>query len=446
MATNKHNKPDIIVQTGNFMAPYKYHDNKHREHVTFDDMIPTMFNLEVKYKNMEDYLDAIDSLIQRYLDHKTDPDILSGLKSISNYNFIASDKNKTILIKVNQNDHITSEFPISDIFRVYMNALIYRVMSYEELLENLATTSGKNETGTGTLKLKDINNESDTCHQSGMNNRKELKKQEEQYNREVNKDMEKNREQWEEIVRQAENQRDITNESNDNLVRQADESNDITSESLTDPATISGDPDIQVKLDVIEDLLSDIRDNLKDQERKRLYINPTENTDEKKLNNIIKKSDNIATKAGNNKFNSTSFATMSGKSAISLISWDENQVTALFLGDPSILIKASFDKNNEIIATVQTDLDKLSKQDLFVQVIDSRGLDASVIIDDKSHVVVEIKQKDIKVEDSLPMIAQMAVLVYQLKTISEEDLIDIENNMDIFIADHTLAEAGWEKL
>ena len=63
-----------------------------------------------------------------------------------------------------------------------------------------------------------------------MYNRKELKKQEDQYNREVNEDMEKNREQWEEIVRQAENQRDI--------------SNDITSESLTDPAIISGDPDI----------------------------------------------------------------------------------------------------------------------------------------------------------------------------------------------------------
>ena len=97
-------------------------------------------------------------------------------------------------------------------------------------------------------------------------------------------------------------------------------------------------------------------------------------------------------------------------------------------------------------------MDKLSKQDLFVQVIDSRGLDASVIIDDKSHVVVEIKSKDpkdpnsMKVEDSLPMIAHMAVLVYQLKTISEEDLIDIENNMDIFIGDHILAEAGWEKL
>lgn len=132
------------------MAPYKYHDNKHREHVTFDDMIPTMFNLEVKYKNMEDYLDATDSLIQRYLDHKTDPDILSGIKSISNYNFIASDKDKTILIKVNLNDHITSRFPISDILRVYMNALIYRVMSYEELLERL------NETGT--LQLKDL------CH------------------------------------------------------------------------------------------------------------------------------------------------------------------------------------------------------------------------------------------------------------------------------------------
>lgn len=435
MATNKHNKPDITVQTGNFIAPYKYHENKHREHVTFDDMIPTMFNLEVKYKNMEDYLDATDSLIQRYLDHKTDPDILSGIKSISNYNFIASDKNKTILIKVNLNDHITSDFPISDILRVYLATSIYKVMTYEELLENLATTSGKNETGTGTLKLKDINNKRGI--QNNIDIRKELKKQEAQYNREVNKDMEKNREQWEEIVRQAENQRDI--------------SNDITSESLTDLATISGDPDIQIKLDVIEDLLSDIRDNLKEQERKRLYINPIEDTDEKKLNNIVKKSEN-------NKFNSTSFATMSGKSAISLISWDENQVTALFLGDPSVLIKAFFNKKDEIIATVQTDIcyqssmDKLSKQDLFVQVIDSRGLDASVIIDDKSHVVVEIKSKDpkdpnsIKVEDSLPMIAQMAVLVYQLKTISEEDLIDIENNMNIFIADHTLAEAGWERL
>lgn len=72
-----------------------------------------------------------------------------------------------------------------------------------------------------------------------MNNRKELKKQEDQYNREVNEDMEKNREQWEEIVRQAENQRDINNKSNDNLVRQADDN-----ESLTDPAIISGDPDI----------------------------------------------------------------------------------------------------------------------------------------------------------------------------------------------------------
>ena len=437
MATNKHNKPDITIQTGNFIAPYKYHENKHREHVTFDDMIPTMFNLEVKYKNMEDYLDAIDSLIQRYLDHKMDPDVQSGIKSISNYNFIASDKNKTILIKVNLNDHITSEFPISDIFRVYMNALIYRVMTYEELLENLATTSGKNETGT--LQLKNIDNESDTCHQSGMYNRKELKKQEDQYNREVNEDMEKNREQWEEIVRQAENQRDINNKSNDNLVRQADDN-----ESLTDPAIISGDPDIQIKLDVIEDLLSDIRDNLKDQERKRLYINPTTDTDEKKLKNIV-------TTRENNVFNSTS-------KAISLISWNENQVTALFLGDPLILIKAFFNKKDEIIATVQTDIcyqssmDKLSKQDLFVQVIDSRGLDASVIIDDKNHVVVEIKSKDpkdpnsMKVEDSLPMIAQMAVLVYQLKTISEEDLIDIENNMDIFIGDHILAEAGWEKL
>ena len=187
MATNKHNKPDITVQTGNFMAPHRYPDNKHREHVTFDDMIPTMFNLEVKYKNIEDYLDAIDSLIQRYQDHKTDPDILSGLKSIGNYNFIANDENRTILIKVNQNDHITAGFPISDIFRVYMDALIYRVMSYDELLERL------NETGT--LQLKNV------CHQNDI--RKELKKQEEQYNREVSKDMKKNRDQWEEIMRQA---------------------------------------------------------------------------------------------------------------------------------------------------------------------------------------------------------------------------------------------------
>lgn len=403
MATNKHKRPDITVQTGNFIAPYRYLGNKHREHVTFDDMIPTMFNLEVKYKNIEDYLDAIDSLIQRYQDHKTDPDILSGLKSISNYNFIANDENRTILIKVNQNDHITSGFPISDILRVYMDALIYRVMSYDELLENLATTSGKNrtETETRTLQLKDVDN------------RKELKKQEEQYNREVNADMEKNRDQWEEIMNLAENH----------------------NESLTDPATISGDPaDIQIKLDVIEDLLSDIRDNLKEQERKRLYKDPTTDADEKKLKNLATTSGDI-----NNKFSSTS-------KAISLISWDENQVTALFLGDPSVLIKAFFNKKGDIIATVQTDLDKLSKQDLFVQVIDSRGLYASVIIDDKSHVVVEIKSKDIKVSDSLPMIAQMAVLVYQLKTISEEDLIDIENNMDIFIADHFLAEAGWEKL
>ena len=409
MATNKHNKPDITVQTGNFMAPYRYHNNQHREHVTFDDMIPTMFNLEVKYKNIEDYLDAIDNLIQRYLDHKMDPDVQSGIKSISNYNFIANDENRSILIKVNQNDHITSGFPISDILRVYMDALIYRVMSYDELLKRL------NETGT--LQLKDIRKS-----KVNIDIRKELKKQEEQYNREVNADMEKNRDQWEEIMNQANH------------------------ESLTDLATISGDPnDIQVKLDVIEDLLSDIRDNLKDQERRRLYkssikdnIKPIKDTDEKKLKNIT-------TTRGNNVFSSTS-------KAISLISWDENQVTALFLGDPSILIKAFFNKKGDIIATVQTDIcyqssmDKLSKQDLFVQVIDSRGLYASVIIDDKSHVVVEIKSKDIKVSDSLPMIAQMAVLVYQLKTISEEDLIDIENNMNIFIEDHILAEAGWEKL
>ena len=404
MTTNKHNRPDITVQTGNFMAPYKCPDNKHREHVTFDDMIPTMFNLEVKYKNIEDYLDAIDSLIQRYQDHKTDPDILSGLKSIGNYNFIANDENRTILIKVNQNDHITAGFPISDIFRVYLDTSIYKIMSYDELLERLKKT--------GTLQLKDIQR----SMVNSINIRKELKTQEEQYNREVNKDMEKNRDQWEEIyatmcgIGQAEKQKNITDQEDSS--------------------------DIQIKLDVIEDLLSDIRDNLKDQERKRLYKDPittiSGDSNEKKLNNIIRQS-------GNNVFNSTS-------KAISLISWDENQVTALFLGDPSILIKAFFNKKGDIIATVQTDLDKLSKQDLFVQVIDSRGLYASVIIDDKSHVVVEIKSKDIKVSDSLPMIAQMAVLVYQLKTISEEDLIDIENNMDIFIRDHILAEAGWEKL
>lgn len=385
MATNKHNRPDITVQTGNFMAPYGYHDNQHREHVTFDDMIPTMFNLEVKYKNIEDYLDAIDSLIQRYLDHKTDPDILSGLKSISNYNFIANDENRTILIKVNQNDHITSEFPISDIFRVYLDTSIYKIMTYDELLERL------NQTETRTLQLKDIHiNEDDI------------------YNREVNEDMEKNRKQWEEIMNLAEKQRNITDQEDNS--------------------------DIQIKLDVIEDLLSDIRDNLKDQERKRLYKDNIKDADEKKLKNLATTSGDI-----NNKFNNTS-------KAISLISWDENQVTALFLGDPSILIKAFFNKKGDIIATVQTDLDKLSKQDLFVQVIDSRGLYASVIIDDKSHVVVEIKSKDIKVSDSLPMIAQMAVLVYQLKTISEEDLIDIDNSMDIFIADHFLAEAGGERL
>ena len=69
-----------------------------------------------------------------------------------------------------------------------MDALIYRVMSYDELLERL--------------------------------NQTELKKQEERYNREVNADMEKNRKQWEEIMNKAENH----------------------NESLTDPATISGDP------------------------------------------------------------------------------------------------------------------------------------------------------------------------------------------------------------
>lgn len=124
------------------MAPYGYLGNQLR------DQIPTFFDLEVKYKNIKDYRDAIDSLIQRYQDHKLDPDVQSGLKSINNYSFVNSDKNKKILIKVNQNDHISSQFPISDIFRVYMDALIYRVMSYDELLERLNQTS--------MLQLKDI--------------------------------------------------------------------------------------------------------------------------------------------------------------------------------------------------------------------------------------------------------------------------------------------------
>lgn len=188
------------------MAPYRYPNNQHREHVTFDDMIPTMFNLEVKYKNIEDYLDAIDSLIQRYQDHKMDPDVQSGIKSIGNYNFIANDENRTILIKINKNDHITSDFPISDILRVYLDTSIYKIMTYEELLERL------NETGT--LQLKDIQR----SKVNSIDIREELKKQEEQYNREVNKDMEKNRDQWDEIMNKANN------------------------ESLTDPATISGDP------------------------------------------------------------------------------------------------------------------------------------------------------------------------------------------------------------
>lgn len=50
--------------------------------------------------------------------------------------------------------------------------------------------------------------------------------------------MKKNREQWEEIMNQAEKQNNLVRQA-DNLVRQADDN-----ESLTDPATISGDPDI----------------------------------------------------------------------------------------------------------------------------------------------------------------------------------------------------------
>ena len=99
-------------------------------------------------------------------------------------------------------------------------------MTYEELLERL------NETGT--LQLKDIQR----SKVNSIDIREELKKQEEQYNREVNKDMEKNRDQWEEIMNQAEKQ--------NNLIRQAENlaTTSGDNESLTDPATISGDPDI----------------------------------------------------------------------------------------------------------------------------------------------------------------------------------------------------------
>lgn len=194
------------------MAPYGYLENELR------DQIPTFFDLEVKYRNIKDYRDAIDHLIERYQDHKLDPDVQSGLKSINNYSIVNSDKNKTILIKVNQNDHISSQFPISDILRVYLDTSIYKVMSYEELLERL------NETGT--LQLKDIrkskvnNMDSQYVTTSGINISEEIHELEEQYNREVNADMEENRDQWEAIMNLAENQED-------NLDRQADESSDI---------------------------------------------------------------------------------------------------------------------------------------------------------------------------------------------------------------------------
>lgn len=194
------------------MAPYGYLENELR------DQIPTFFDLEVKYRNIKDYRDAIDHLIERYQDHKLDPDVQSGLKSINNYSIVNSDKNKTILIKVNQNDHISSQFPISDILRVYIDTSIYKVMSYEELLERL------NETGT--LQLKDIrkskvnNMDSQYATTSGINISEEIHELEEQYNREVNTDMEENRDQWEAIMNLAENQED-------NLDRQADESSDI---------------------------------------------------------------------------------------------------------------------------------------------------------------------------------------------------------------------------
>lgn len=168
------------------MAPYGYFDNKLRDHATSGSIIPITFNLKVKYRNIKDYREALNCLVDRYQDHKTDPDILSGLKSINNYSIINSDKNKTILIKVNQNDHITAGFPISDVLRVYLDTSIYKIMTYEELLENL---------------------------------------EEEHYNREVNADMEKNRDQWEAIMRQAENKRNPATTSGDN-------------ESLTDPDDI----------------------------------------------------------------------------------------------------------------------------------------------------------------------------------------------------------------
>lgn len=267
-------QPLVTVQTGNFMAPYGYLENELR------DQIPTFFDLEVKYRNIKDYRDAIDHLIERYQDHKLDPDVQSGLKSINNYSIVNSDKNKTILIKVNQNDHISSQFPISDILRVYIDTSIYKVMSYEELLERL------NETGT--LQLKDIrkskvnNMDSQYATTSGINISEEIHELEEQYNREVNTDMEENRDQWEAIMNLAENQED-------NLDRQADESSDI-----------------QIKLDVIGNLLEDIRDDLKEQEKRQLGL--TSNIKSDKFNSI-------------SRFDNT----LSGKPALVLLSSDKTK-------------------------------------------------------------------------------------------------------------------------
>lgn len=122
----------------------------------------------------------------------------------------------------------------------------------------------------------------------------------------VNADMKKNRDQWEAIMSLAENKEDISDNS----------------ESLID---ISGDDDIQVKLDVIGDLLEDIRDDLKEQEKRQLGL--TSNIKSDKFNSI-------------SRFDNSSFAIMSGKPALVLLSSDENKVTVAFLGSSLILIKA----------------------------------------------------------------------------------------------------------
>ena len=182
-------------------------------------------------------------------------------------------------------------------------------MTYDEFFEKLATidtppSSGVSDNEASRLQLKDIRK----SKVNDININEDMHELDEIYNREVNADMEKNRDQWEEIYATMCG------------IGQADESN----ESLTDQ---SDNDDIKIKLDVIEDLLDDIRDNLKEQEKISLGL--TSN----KLSNKT-----------SNKFSSTS--------ALTLLSSDENKVTALFLGTPLILVKASINKDHEIIATV----------------------------------------------------------------------------------------------